>query len=317
MKAKFSQLIRKRAVKQFAAFVALAFVFLVFSKLSNDYIQEVNIVINPTNLDEDIVLLEDSTHVVKAVVESKGFALLPYLFSNTLDFDFDSKEDMTKVNDVFILDVLKNKYLFEEKLGETYIVRSLKPDTLVFEYSRLASKKVPVTLVSDISYAVGFDLFGDFKFDTDSVRIVGPEELITPIKTLETKVLELNEIKEDINQVVELKTDGLKNIEVFPKAITVQGKVSRFTEGTLEIPVLVTNQPDDMQINIFPKSVTVSFYVDLKNYNAISPSDFIVECEFPTEDSDVSYLVPKLIKMPDVVKRSSIKQNRIDFIIIE
>ncbi|WP_370390885.1 CdaR family protein [uncultured Winogradskyella sp.] len=317
MKAKLSKIIRKRTVKQFTAFVALAFVFLVFSKLSNDYRQNFSIAINPTNLDDDLVLIEDSTNVVTAVIESKGFALLPYIFSKTLVFDFDSKNDMTKTDEAFVFDVSKHKYLFEEKLGESYVVRSLKPDTLVFEYARLASKRVPVTLVSDISYAIGFDVLGDFSFSTDSVRIVGPEELIAPIETIETEVLKLNGVKENIQEVVELDINNLKNIEIFPKSVTVKGEVSRFTEGTLEIPVLVTNQPDDVQVNVFPKSVTVSFYVDLQNYKEISPSDFIVECEFPVDDSSVSYLVPKLVKKPDIVKRSSIKQKRIDFIIIQ
>lgn len=224
---------------------------------------------------------------------------------------------MTKTNEAFVFDVTEHKYLFEEKLGESYVVRSLKPDTLVFEYARLASKTVPVTLVSDISYAIGFDVLGDYNFSTDSVRIVGPEELIAPIETIETEVLKLNGVKENIEEAVELDINNLKNIEVFPKSVTVKGEVSRFTEGTLEIPVLVTNQPDDVQINVFPKSVTVSFYVDLQNYKEISPSDFIVECEFPVDDKSVSYLVPKLVKKPDIVKRSSIKQKRIDFIIIQ
>ncbi|MBO3117364.1 YbbR-like domain-containing protein [Winogradskyella sp. DF17] len=316
MKAKVLKIIRKRTVKQFAAFFLLAFVFLVFSKLSNDYRQDFQIELQLNNLDDDIVLSNDSTNYVTAIVEAKGFAFLPYMFSNQIAMQFNSKSDVINTKEAFVFDVAKHKYMFEEKLGESYIIRSLKPDTIVFEYSKLASKKVPLKLVSDIDFAAGYDLLGDFEFDTDSIKIVGSEDAIASITELQTELLSLTNVNTDIKETLDVEVGKYPDVEIVPKEVSVTGSVSRFTEGTLEIPILITNKPEGVQINVFPKTVSVSFYVDLKRYNDILPSDFIVECEFPNDMSKASYLLPKLTKTPEVVKRAVIKQKRIDFIIL-
>ena len=74
------------------------------------------------------------------------------------------------------------------------------------------------------------------------------------------------------------------------------------------------NKQNDIKINYFPKSVTLSYYVDLDNYKLIKTSDFIVECNYAEMEDNQTYFVPKIIQKPEFVKRISIKQKRIDFI---
>lgn len=258
----------------------------------------------------------DSLQKVTAVVEAKGFSLMPYLFTDEINIDIDAKSDVEKTNDTFIFNVAKNRYLFEAKLGESYVIRSLKPEILSISYSKLESKMVPLNLVSNIEYGPGFDLFGEFVLSTDSITVVGSKESISLIKELQTQPLNLENINADIKATLTVDASEYEGVEVFPKQISVAGKTARFTEGTIEIPVIITEKPEQAQINVFPKSVSVSYYVALSEYNNISPSDFIVECEFPEDLSKVSYLVPKLTKKPEIVKRATIKQKRIDFIIL-
>ena len=87
-----------------------------------------------------------------------------------------------------------------------------------------------------------------------------------------------------------------------------------FTEGTIEVPVTMTNRPEDITINYFPKTVTILYYVDLDSFGLIKANDFIVECNYEDINEEQTYLIPKIVKSPELIKRVNIKQKRIDFI---
>jgi len=313
-KLNISDYLRRKNVKRFSLFFAIAFVFLIFSKLSNDYKQIIKLKINLTNIQDEIILENDSVNTINAYVEAKGFALIPLMFKNATDITFDAKTDVITKPNQFIFDVQKHQFLIEERLGKSYEVLSLLPDTLVLSYSKRASKLVPIILNSTINYAVGYDINGDFSFNVDSVKVVGSASEVDKISSLTTEKMELNDVNTDIKQSVRLDVSEFDKIEVFPKSISVSGVVTRFTEGTIEIPIIVTDKPNNVEINYFPKTVTIAYYVDLDNYSSIKATDFSVECSYSDVKDIQTYFVPKIVKKPEFVKRVSIKQKRIDFI---
>lgn len=303
---------KKRDLKRFSMFVAIAFVFLIFSKLSNDYKQILTLEVNLTQTAEEVILKQDASHGIDVLVKAKGFALVPYIFNNREPLVLDATKDIDVRATHYFFDVQKNKYLIEGQLGSAYKIVSLSPDTLKLPYSISASKYIPITLNSDIEYAAGFDIKGQFLFNTDSVKIVGAQEKINAINTISTKPLTLSKVNSSIDQTIALET--LEDVEVFPKTVNVKADVKRFTEGTIEIPITITSKPNSVTINYFPKTVKISYYVDLERYNSISTNDFKVECNYSDIKDNQTFFVPKLVKSPNFIKRLSLKQKRIDFI---
>lgn len=313
-KFNISDYLKKRNVKRFSLFFAIASVFLIFSKLSNEYKQTIKLKVNLVNLDDEIILQNDSLNTINAFVETKGFSLIPLIFKNYKDLVVDAKTDVTSKPNQFIFDVQKHQFLIEGQLGKSFKVLTVKPDTLLISYSKRASKFVPITLNSAINYTIGFDIKDDFEFSTDSVKIVGASEQIDKINSLSTELLELKDVNTDINETVKINTLDYNAIEVFPKSVNIKAKTTRFTEGTVEVPIVVINKPSNITLNYFPKTVSLSYYVDLENYNAIKVSDFSVECNYLDIEDNQTYFVPKIAKTPKFIKRISIKQKRIDFI---
>lgn len=309
-----SDYLRKKNVKRFSLFFAIAFVFLIFSKLSNDYKQTIKLKVNLVNIDDEIILESDSVNTMDAYIEAKGFALIPFMFKNSTAITLDAKTDVFTKPNQFIFAVQKHQFLIERQLGKSYKLLSLMPDTLILSYSKRASKLVPITLNSTINYAVGYDIKGDFNFNVDSVKVVGSASEVDKISALITENLELTGVNTNIKENVRLDVSEYENIEVFPKSVDVSGEVTRFTEGTIQIPIIITNKPNNVEINYFPKTVTIAYYVDLDNYNSINATDFIVECSYSDIRDDQTYFTPKIVKKPEFVKRVSIKQKRIDFI---
>jgi hypothetical protein len=127
-----------------------------------------------------------------------------------------------------------------------------------------------------------------------------------------TNELKLTDVNTNINTT--LKLDDIENVDVFPISINVEAEVKRFTEGKIEVPLTIINKPQNVLINYFPKTVLLSYYVDLESFNLIDSSDFIVECDYSQVNDNQAYFVPKITKMPEFIKRINIKQKRIDFI---
>ncbi|WP_400079408.1 CdaR family protein [Winogradskyella sp. R77965] len=313
-KFNISGYLEKRNVKRFSLFVVIAFIFLIFSKLSNDYKQTIKLKVKIANIQDEIVLQADSTNTINAYIEAKGFALVPFLFKDASEVILDGKTDVISNSNQFIFDVQKHQYLIEGQLGKSYKVLSLKPDTLLISYSKSASKFVPINLRESIKYAIGYDVKDNFNLDVDSVKVVGPSSEVNKIEVLETKILELKDVKKDISEKLEINTSEYENIEVFPKTVNISGTVTKFTEGTIEIPVTITNKPNSVNINYFPKTVTIAYYVDLDKFNSITIKDFMVECNYANIEDNQTYFTPKITKRPKSVKRISLKQKRIDFI---
>lgn len=306
--------LKKRNVKRFSLFFLIAFIFLIFSKLSNDYKQTVKLKVTIDNILDEVVIEKDSANTIDAFIEAKGFALIPFLFKGSTDIILDGKTDVISRPNQFVFDVQKHQYLVEDQLGKSYKILSLKPDTLLISYSKRASKLVPINLNKSIDYAVGYDVKGNFNLSVDSVKIVGPSSEVDKIEALETENIELINVKKNITERVKINVADYQNIEVYPKTVSISAVITKFTEGTIEIPIIITNKPNNVDINYFPKTVTIVYYVDLDKYNSIAKKDFAVECDYSNIEGNQTYFTPKITKKPEFVKRISIKQKRIDFI---
>ena len=306
--------LKKKNFQRFCLFFLFAFVFLIFSKLSNDYKQTIKLNVHLTHVDDEVLIKNDTSNYIQVYVEAKGFSLMPFAFDNSKELAVNAKTDVALNSRYFVFDVIKHQYLIESQLGSSYDLISVIPDTLLIPYAKRASKKVPIKFKKDIAYAVGYDLKGEFSLDIDSVKIVGSLDEVNKINAISTETLILTDTKSDIKSTVNLDISDYSNIEIFPKSIKVTGKIGRFTEGIIEVPITVTNQPENVTINYFPKTVTLSYYVDLDNYNAIKALDFKVECNYSELEDNQTFLIPKVVKSSEFVKHVNIRQKQIDFI---
>lgn len=309
---KISEYIQRRNVKRFSIFLSMAFLFLVISKLSNDYNQSIKLKIQLTNVDDEIIIVNDSLNYLDAVVQAKGFSLVPFLFKDYKLILIDADKDVSTFQNLYLFDVRRHKFLIERQLSKSYKILSLKPDSLFVTYTKRASKFVPVVLNKDIEFSPGYDIFGTHQLNVDSVKIVGSENKIREVSRVVTEELRLSDVKNTINQT--LRIEKIPDIDIFPKQVSVSAEVMKFTEGTIESPIAIVNKPSELEINYFPKNVTISYYVDLDNFKSVQASDFKVECDFALLEEGQSFFIPKVVKKPDFVKRVVLKQKRIDFI---
>jgi hypothetical protein len=318
IKSILSKSIKNKKLNVFGLFFLLAFLILVLSKLSKSYTEVLTVDVNYVNLPEDKVLIIDEKPKLNVEVTTFGFNLLAsYFYDKTIAVDL--KNDAYIKNGTYVW--MANRALpnIEQQFGKSFKIESIRPDTLKIDFGTLAVKKVPVKLNSNVSYASGYDTLKGMLLSPDSINVIGSDTEIKNINYVETSELNLLKIKENINATVKLKLpDTGHTIKLSQKEIIVTAEVQKFTEGTLEIPIIINNLPKDIQINYFPKTIKVSYEVSLMDYNSVKPAGFKIECDFlDIEASNKSYFIPKFMKVPENVKRVKMKQDKIEYVITE
>jgi len=314
-KQSISLFFRRKKVTVFLLFLVLALLFSILTKLSEDYTKTITFKIKPIHIPEDKLIIQDSSHLLKVDLRTYGFKLLRYYF----------KKPTVNIN-IENLDKDDKHYLWTEKkafseivaqFDPNVIIENINPDTLIFRYDTNSVKSVPIVLNKEIDFSLGFNVVGAYSIEPDSIRIIGPGVLIDTINSIATNRITLSDVNSDISSTIALDLLTNKQIRFSHDKVKFEAKVDKFTEGTVEVPVIVKNIPDNIKINIFPKTVPVVFYSSLSDFKAISNNNFIVECDYNTMELNRTYLVPKLIQKPEQIKNAKLSVNKIEFIITQ
>jgi hypothetical protein len=304
--------VKERKINVFFLFLFSAFIILLFTKLSKEYTNTLAFEIEKLNVPQENIILNDSIKL-NITLKTHGFKWLNYYLSQP-KIKVDFAKDVYKKDGVFVWNKSK-AYLNNTQFDKQVEILNISPDTLIFRYGINSVKKIPVKFKVDINYSPGYNISSKLVSEPDSIVIVGPNILVSDIKYLETEAITLDNVRSNLSEIVKLKLPKnssdltFSNIEVILKA-----KVEKFTEGTLKIPITIINQPQEMTLKYFPKTVSVSYYVSLSEYSNITNKDFKVVCDYNKINKNQSFLIPEFEKIPEKVKNAKINQQRIEFI---
>lgn len=318
IKSNFSKSVKSKRLNLFGIFLLLSFSILVVTKLSETYVETIPFTLTYKNLPETNVITLDSIPKLNVTVSTHGFNLLSYYFyKKTYELDF---ENSTYIKDkAYVWLAEKGTYNLKKQLGNTVNIVSVKPDTLRLPFGIMSTKKVPVILDSKMDFVSGYDTLEDVRLIPDSVKVIGAEEELSKIDYVKTKPLIIDQVKSNVETTIELDFESnSKRLKLSENKVAVKAVVEKFTEGNFEIPVTIINLPKEVEINYFPKHIKVSYYLSLKDYKDIKPSDFNIECNFDDiKTTGDSYFKPRLIVNSKKVKSSKMKQNKVEYIIVK
>ncbi len=315
-KEHISMYFKKKKLNVFLSFLTLALLFSVLTKLSTDYTKTITFAVNAINLPEDKVIVQDSSQVIDITLTTYGFKLISYYFKTpSVDVDFSN------------LQKNKTHYFWIEKQGLSNVISqfdakvkigNITPDTLAFKYDVNLIKKIPVVLNETITFSSGFNLTEKLKLQPDSIKVIGPKALIDTIYEIHTKRLVIEDVNKNIRTKIQLNlpeaNDGLSFSD---SEVILNGDVEKFTEGTVDVPVIIKNVPKSTKIKLYPKTIPVVFYTSLNNYKSISANSFKIECDFNELKPNVTYLTPKITEKPNRVKNVKLNVKRLEFILVQ
>lgn len=141
--------------------------------------------------------------------------------------------------------------------GPGTTVESFLFDKLSFRFIREINKKVPVHVVSSISFRPQYMQNGDFSIRPDSVYVYGPSELLANITHVNTQSIVRSEVKRNMHG--EIALDVPDRMRLSDNSVSWALDVSRYVEITGELPVNGRNVPGTAGFSIYPDKVKVVF----------------------------------------------------------
>jgi len=312
---KIRSVYKTRKFNVFLFFVLLALVYSMLSKITSNYTKTIVFAVKPVDIPSDQVVLDQSIDSIRLELNGYGYNLAKYYIDQPIVEI--SLNDLDKVKSKYQWTKQRNFSDLQEKFNESVSLISTSVNQIDFIIEQYESKNVPVELQLELNYKSGFDSFHEYKLSKDSITVTGPNSLIDTINVIETQKLVLNQIDSDINSAIWLKPSENQNVIYSEESIGFQLKVEKFTEESIKVPITIVNIDDNMKINYYPKVVSVLYRVSIKDYKAVNPMDFRVECDLNTINKDNSVLISSITKKPSNVKKSRIENNQIQYVIIE
>lgn len=284
-----------------------------FMALNNKYVYTAKTVLKYEHIPQKKAFHPLQSDTVDLQVEGTGWQLLFARLRIKPQSISISLEKLSNRNFILFSEQLYN---VNRQLETSQKIISVKPDTLYFDFSEKTVKRVPVKLVSRISFVKQYGISDPIGITPDYVTISGPEQELKKIKEWKTDTLKLSDIRSSTKTVVAMTQSKMKNVSIFPASVEVRIPVDEFTEKVLEVPLKVINNHHYYSIKLYPRKVRITFLVALSKYNIVN-EEFIEAVVDINEWKDLKHerLSVKIVRFPDFCKLLQIAPGKIDFII--
>lgn len=309
---KFNKTERRR-ISLFFISLTLAIGAWMFFSLSNRYVYQVRTVVRFVNFPQNKAFHSLQSDTVKLQVEGTGWQLLfSKLRISPQSVDIDLRE-LRKQTYISLSDQLND---INKQFASTQKVVYVMPDTLYFDFSSRAVKKIPIRLVQNIQFKSKYGLSDSVQISPYYVTVTGPLEELSMIDHWNTDTLTMKDVNGSISSKILLQRPSKANINIYPGIVDIRLLVDEFTEKIIEIPVKVLNNNDYSNIKLLPDKVKITFLTALSNYPEIDRRDFEVIVDLNNwKEKGYQQLPAKVSRFPEFCKLVKIEPQNIDFII--
>lgn len=295
-------------------FIATALWFL--NALSSNYTTTISYSVKYTNPPEDLFLSNDPPEHLNLEVEAHGFTLLRHKWSFSvspivlnLSGIIETENPIQNTISVQTGNLMRR---ISEQVSSEISVINIEPEFLTFDFDSLHSKTIPVVADVNLKLRPQFFLSSSVSVNPDSVQLTGPTSIIQNIDSLMTKTQNFEELDAPVDIMTTLVYPP--KTEVTPNEINLKIPVERFTEKEIKIPLTIKNQPEDINIKIFPSDVNVSFLVGLSDYENITASDFVAYAVYDSvQNSETLKVIVE--EKPGYIQQLIVSPQNVEFLI--
>jgi hypothetical protein len=306
--------IRNTKVRDFLICLGFALLAWMVSRLSETYTGDITVNVTFVQIPDSLILVGDFQETFPVRIRANGFQTLRYHWSTkkvTLNLS-----GIKQVGNRFYL---SNESL-RNQLGSQFSAKSsllgIGRDTLFVNLQKMETKTIPVRVVIDLDLAQNFMLDGGVHVDPEKVRISGPSEEIDTIYELKTRPVQLQNLNSDFIQNIELATaPELKRTNFSHQNVTLTGRVIRFSEVLLEVPVTVINLPENLVIKTFPPSVAVLCSGGVDAIKNLTAEGFKIEADYRAPDSQSGRLQLVLSAYPEGLRTVQLQEQSVEYIV--
>ncbi|MBR3068076.1 MAG: YbbR-like domain-containing protein [Prevotella sp.] len=300
----------------FLFFLCVAGFFWLLTTLNENFEQELKIPVRIVNVPDNVVITSGDNDTIRVNIRDKGISLITYLYSKDqkpIDIDFKRYSHTNGKGIVPASDLLK---LVNSQLPASAKAVSVKPESEVFYYNNGEKKLVPIqyrgTVEPDKLYFIS-----DVSYMPDSVTIYASEEKMDSIDMVYTETLKYSDFHDSLD--VKARLMKIEGVKMIPDVVNIRFQTDMLTEVTIDnIPVKGINMPEGKKLRTFPAKVSVSFVTGMKNYQHMSPDDFLIVADYEELRNSADQKCNIYLRLqPAGIQRVQMETEQVDYLIEE
>lgn len=315
----------KRRMTIFIVCVIFSALFWLFTKLSKESQADFQRHITFEAVPDDHVGVAQSDSLIQYTLQTIGTRLIHARFlsnRDTLRFPVDELP-LIRRNGKRVYYVTQSQLTarLTEELEDWANVVDVKPDTVFFEPAPALTKKLPVELEAEISFAQRFDQYGTIELDPDSVVVTGPKGVMDTTTVIQTRFWDAGNLSKTTRETIPLQPPGdSPSFTLEHQEVSVKVPVEEYTESAITLPITV-ECPDQQQttaLRLFPNHVNVGFLVALRDYQIVDEQMFLATVACPQEiPENQGRLTVELETYPAFVDILYVRPQQVDYLILD
>lgn len=303
---------QQQKLRIFAISIVVSFIAWCVFALSNSYSYRVSTTVQYINGPENKAFHPLQSDTVSLQVEGKGWQIL---FSKLRLHPQYIKVDLSGLKN-------RNWVMFSTQLG--FINRQfpgvqriikVSPDTLYFDFSKQAVKKVPVHLVSDLTFKKQYNIIDSIELKPAYVTVTGPLEDLANIEQWDTDPLVRKDVEANIIARLPLTKKIQGNLNVYPANIEAKIPIGETTEKIIDVPIRIENARRGMSTTLLPSKVTLTVSVPLKYFAEITRESFTAVVNLDNSNPKAASLPVILTKSPKFCTVLKIEPQNVYYIL--
>ncbi|WP_324026857.1 hypothetical protein QSV08_04185 [Maribacter sp. BPC-D8] len=307
--------LKKRKVKVFLVFLLCASLAWLINKLSLTYTNNTTFQVEYINIPEEFLLANTPKDEIQVRLQAAGFQFLGYELKPKR-IQLDVSKVMHK-DDSYYLTADQIRIQLESQLNNYSTLTDFDSDAIYFDFTSLETKKVPVMALIEMTFATNHILEGSIKVVPDSIQLSGPKSQIDTINQIGTVLFKSDNVNSSFSNEIALQLPKqLKGTTFSKQKVMVSGKVVKFSEQVIKVPVHVINLPENIKVRTFPEIVEVRCQGTLEHLKQLEIEDFSVEADYAKISKETeNRLSVKLVKYPRTLNNAVMSTNEVEFIL--
>ncbi len=310
----------RKKVLIFGFFLTVSVILWLIIALGKQYNDTISFPVNYKNFPESKVLIDDLPDNLTLNVNADGFTLLRFRLSSRftpISFSVNSFQ-MNRLpgpdSSSFYIETRLARDHITSQLSNEITLNRISPDTLVFRFSEVKSRKVPVIAAFRYQLDKQLILRNSLAFDPDSVVASGPDFILDTLTAVYTDDSDVGKISRSTSRNVDLKS--IRFVYFRESEVNVGFDIEQFTEKTMNIPVEIANLPKRLHMQAFPRYIQLTCQVGLSNYEKLEPSHFRAHIDYnEIAAAQGSKLKVVISKQPAFVQAVRFNPKTVEYII--
>lgn len=310
-----------RMNKQFYIILICFFISSVFwllLALSHDYPSKITLPVKYINLPGKKVVMNEMPANISVQFKTSGFKIISFGFQKNhspVEVDVASSLSVSSLNSE-VLAIPTQTFLedFSKELGNDVSITGFQPDSIIFSFSDIITKKIPVVLSLQLSFEKQYDTTGSPEIFPVEIEVSGPPSIVQKLKSIRTENVKLENVKTPVK--MKAKLIGSRLLSFDKDFIEIKIPVEKFTEGSADVEINPVNVRFGYTLKTFPEKVKILYLVALSQYNKVEYSmfDAVIDAN-NLKEKQTSKLDVSVITSPSFVRITKLEPDKVDYIL--